>query len=198
MSTQNTIRFDSKKALSFLRSRQTINQALVGHLISTTITGNGTLVDATDAEGKVIMVDGQPLKKIIYNTKLNSSVAMENPRNKQILVDAMAAEKAGNFDEASDKFRDFLNAVQVSFSVWASSSRQFNQGQPVAGTVSMVTTPKGSLLKLDNVYAPQAQAAAATTVGSIDDLLSFGNDAAADTSGAGADDAAAILAGAKA
>jgi hypothetical protein len=199
VNTTQTILFTKDKVMSFIKSRQTINTGHVGQNIATHVTSQGNLVDVMKAGTEEPQVrDGQPLRKWIYNVKLNSAIAMSNTRNKQLLIDGVGLEAAGKAEEASEKYRDFLNAVQVSFNVWENSSRKFFNGQPIAGTVELVTTENGQLLKLKDVYAQEPKAAAATTVSSIDELLNFGssNTAGSTDSAAGADDAAKLLASA--
>jgi hypothetical protein len=195
MSSQTT--FDKLRFESFMKSRKTINDSHVGQLIQAKVVGNGNIVTVKGKDGKPVMgSDGQPLQKRIYNLNLNSAIAMANTRTREKALAANKAFAAGNKQEASDIFSDILNDLQVSFDVWANSSQNFMNGQIVQGVVEKVTTKKGSLLKLNSVSAVQAQQASATTVDSLEALLSFGETPTdGGTDGAGSEDAAKILAG---
>lgn len=118
------------------------------------IQGNGNTIPMVDKNGvQVVDQQGIPLMKTIYNTRVNSHVAMLNPRNKAILLEAMTAETAGNTELAHDKFNQYLNKIQVSFSVILNNGRKnpvFHNGDLVKGRVELVTTDNGQLLTLEN------------------------------------------------
>lgn len=170
-----TSRISSKdQALKILNSRKRIAAGNVGTLMQTVIVGNGTIVPVTDKDGnQVYGSDKQPLFKVIYNTKLNSAVAQANARNQAILKEALGLYAAGKADEAGEKINEYLNKVQVSFSIILPTGQAapFASKQVVQGQVAMVTTENGSLLTLENVSAVRAVEAQAVSIDSFEALL---------------------------
>jgi hypothetical protein len=170
-----TVRFPSiESALRVINSRQLLKAVMIGQLIETSIVGQGTTIGLVDKDNKPVMdALGRQLQKTIYNTKLNSEVAMANPRNREILTAAIAAYKAGDAAKGSEHINDFLNKVQVSFGVihQIDQPAPFTGGQFIAGKSELVTTEKGSTVVLNGVMAPKATTAARTNITSFDDLL---------------------------
>jgi hypothetical protein len=189
--------FNRSSFEGFMGARKVFNESQVGKLVQAVIVGNGNLITVKDIKGQPVIKDGQPLQKMIYNVDKNSSLALTNPRLREKAVKAIALEGESKFQEASDLYNEMLNDMQISFDVWANSSRRFSNGQVIQGILEKVTTEKGSLLKLTNVSAVQAEQATGAAVKSLDDLLSFGEEPAATGEPGTADNAAAILAGTK-
>lgn len=112
------------------------------------VTGNGNEMKAyVNDNGKVVPAS------FIYNVNAVSKIAMQTPAATEAFAKAVAAEKAGDQETAHDAFREFLNKATVSFN---SRSQQFVNGQLVQGILTLITTERGSLLKLENVSAMQA------------------------------------------
>lgn len=112
------------------------------------VTGNGNEMKAyVNDNGKVVPASW------IYNINRVSQVALSTPAAIESYSKAIAAENAGDHETAHDAFREFLNKVTISFN---SRTRQFVNGQLVQGVLTLITTERGSLLKLENVSAMQA------------------------------------------
>jgi hypothetical protein len=154
MAQTSSMKFTSKSVTGIMRKRTLVPETLVGKKVVLTIRGNGTTVDVKDKEGNYVqsvVQAGTVFQKVIFNTESNSGIAMASARNKQILQEALAAERLGNADEASDLFQDFLNAVQLSFSVPTTSSLigKLSDRIDISARVIKVTTENGSLLTID-------------------------------------------------
>ena len=139
---------------NIMNKRMAINKQMVGQYIIFTVRGNGNIIPVLKDGEPVpsITGDGTMLEKQIFNVVCNSGVAIANARNQQILRDAYAAEQAQDFDKAGELYNDYLNKVQVSFSV-LSSSRFFNaikDGDQVKGRVQLIKTDNGELLTIDS------------------------------------------------
>lgn len=138
---------------NIMNRRALVRTVQVGKKVILMVQGNGNVIDVKTKEGEAVgsIVDGTPLQKQIFNTKANSELAMKNPRNMQLLRDAIKAEKAGELDKADELFSQYLNAVQFSFSVLLPSpiASKLSANVEIAGQVQMVTTDNGSLITLD-------------------------------------------------
>lgn len=127
------------------------------------VTGNGNEMKAyVNENGKVVPASW------IYNVNAVSKVAMQTPAAQEAFAKAVAAEKAGDHETAHDAFREFLNKATVSFN---SRSQQFVNGQMVQGILTLITTERGSLLKLENVSAMQAITAPKETGFNLADFM---------------------------
>jgi hypothetical protein len=152
MNTQRNMTLQSVK--SIMNKRTLIPQEAVGKRVKLAIQGNGNTIDVKDKEGKMVASIVDPslvLQKTIFNTKANSGLAVSNERNRQILKDAVAAEKAKDFEKAHDLYNQYLNATQLSFGILLPSSiiAKLASGVEIAATVEQVTTDNGSLLTID-------------------------------------------------
>lgn len=170
-----TRRMDSKSVKNIMNRRSLITGTEKGKVILT-VQGNGNVIDVTDAAGEpvanVVAGDGTQLQKKIFNLKANSAIAMANPINKQLLKDAIAAEKAGESEKAHELFSQYLNKVQVSFGLLLPSKfeDELADGVEIAAKVQKVTTEKGSLLTIDTAtISIVAPAEAAMTSFSLPD-----------------------------
>ena len=113
------------------------------------VIGDGNYNPSTpQASGKVSPAS------FIYNISLVSEVALSGNKYQQ----AVAALKAAGDDVelVHDACNDILNAVRVSFNT---PKKSFTNGQLVKGMVAVITTEKGSLIKLENVTAMPAESA---------------------------------------
>lgn len=176
MSTQS-FQLDAKAVQNIIAKRRIIRMTDADSILKFEIQGNGNIIPVTDKSGAQVYSNTDsnlPLTKSIYNIKANSHVAMLNPRNREILKAAMTAETAGDKDEAHDLFNQYLNKIQVSFSVILNPGRntvQFYTGQQVQGRVQLVTTENGQLLTLESVVAVRIEEAAKTPTFSLTDLM---------------------------
>jgi hypothetical protein len=182
MSQSNPI--NGASVQNIMNRRALVRTVQVGKKVILMVQGNGNVIDVKTKEGEAVgsIVDGTPLQKQIFNTKANSELAMKNPRNMQLLRDAIKAEKAGEHDKADELFSQYLNAVQFSFSVLLPSpiASKLGANVEIAGQVQMVTTDNGSLITLDqSTISLQAPEELGKTTFSLDDVA--GEDAPVET-----------------
>lgn len=128
----------------------------VGKRVKFLVQGNGNTVDVRNKEGDFVTstipgYEGTVLQKKIFNLRANSAVAMSNTRNRQYLIDALKAEKAGDAEKANELFNEYLNSTQMSFGILLPSNiaDKLSAGVEIAATVTEVTTENGSLLTID-------------------------------------------------
>lgn len=156
MSTQ-TRTIDLASVKSIMTKRILVPSDAEGKLVKMFIQGNGNIVDVKNKEGELVTssVKGQEgvvLQKKIFNLRAASQLAMSNPRNRQFLIDGLAAEKAGDTAKAHELFNAYLNATQVSFGVILPSpiAEKLSTGVQVQAVIAKVTTENGSLLTIDS------------------------------------------------
>lgn len=117
-----------------------------------TVQGEGTTIDVTDKAGEFVLdQDGVVLQKTIFNVRANSELALKNPLNIALLRDAIKAEKLGKAQEAHDLYNQYLNKVQISFSVFTNSAvaTKITNGVEIEARVQLITTDNGQLLTID-------------------------------------------------
>lgn len=181
--TQRQMNMASVKGI--MNKRILIPASAEGKSFLFTIQGNGNVIDVKNKAGELvqsIVEEGTVLQKTIFNTRANSGHAMGLEINKQLLKDAVAAERAGDATKAHELFNKYLNAVQISLSVLHPSSllSQLSTNVDIKGKVQKITTDNGSLLTIDpssiSVVAPEI---AGTTNFSFDELEEAADDEAA-------------------
>lgn len=183
MSTQNSRMLLSKSSVhSIIKSRALLKTVQVGDTVRFHIQGNGVTIPVTDRTGAQVMAQGTniPLTKTIYGTKVNSQIAMMNTRNKKLLTDAIEAENLGSDEfEVTKAFNDYLNKIQVSFSVLHNPGRRvelFYNKQLVEGEVELVTTDNGQLLTFTNVRPVKTEKLGSTPEFTLEDLMGLSTD----------------------
>jgi hypothetical protein len=139
---------------NIFNSRANVTKGLVGKRVILTVQSPGTEIEVKNKEGENVMeagTDDTLLMKKIFNCKANSAVAIANDRNREILKSANELEKSGSIDKAHDGYNDYLNKVQLSFSVLSTQSifNKIQQGCEVAGQVQLISTENGEILTLD-------------------------------------------------
>jgi hypothetical protein len=152
MSTSRKMTSQSVK--SIMQNRILVPAQAEGKRVKLFVQGNGNVIDVKDSKGEFVPSAADPnvvLQKKIFNFRANSGVAMANERNRQMLKDAIAAEKAGDADKAHELFNSYLNAVQLSAGILLPSAvaEKLSSGVEIAATITKVTTEKGSLLTID-------------------------------------------------
>lgn len=145
---------NSQSVKGIMNKRTLIPASAVGKRVKVTIQGNGNVIDVKNKEGEFVPSIADPnlaLQKKIFNCKAVSATAMASDRNRQILKDAIAAEKAGDAEKASGLFNDYLNKVQLTFGVLLPNAKadKLTDGMEIAAVVEQITTENGSLLSLD-------------------------------------------------
>lgn len=157
-------KFTSRTVISIMNKRTLVPATMEGKKVRLTVRGNGVLIDVKTKDGELvqsIIEEGMVFQKVVFNTESNSGLAMSNPLNKALSAAAIAAERAGNVDEADKLFKDFLNGVQLSFSVPSTSSilAKLTDRVDISAKVIKITTENGSLLTIDptsiSVLAPE-------------------------------------------
>jgi hypothetical protein len=169
MSTR--INIDAARAIAIINSRTPLSRTHVGQQVLLTVQGAGTFQSATQQEAKT---PGQKayFDKYIHNLKANSTEAMSRPENKAIFAAAMKAEAAGNVDEASELFNEYLNNVQVSFNAIARPGvRKFEDGDMCTALVEEADTKSGNRAIVVNQVKYKAPTTVEKVKFSITDLL---------------------------
>jgi len=163
-----------------MTKRDSITASHVGKKVVFTVQGDGNVIDVTSKDGKPVLSsiagqEGTILQKRIFNLKANSGLAMTNPRNRQYMIDALKAEKAGQADKASELFNAYLNSCQLSFGVLLPSAivDQLSNGVDIAAKVIQVDTDNGSLLTIDpsTISVKQPEYLESGTSFNIDEFL---------------------------
>lgn len=168
---------DCKAAQKILGSRAmvTLKDAQLGKTVQFNIQGNGNTIPMLNKDGvHVVDSNGLPLYKTIYGVKANSQIAMMNPLNKDLFRQALAAETAGDMDEAHKLYNKYLNKVQVSFNIVLNHGRNnptFRDKQLVEGEIDLITTENGQLVSMKNVIAAQVDKLGKTPVFSLEELM---------------------------
>lgn len=137
-----------------MNKRSMVPASAVGKKGTFTIQSDGNVIDVKNTAGELVQSITEPgmvLRKRIFNVKANSGIAITNPRNLEILRAGMAAEKAGDAEEAHKQFNAYLNATQISFGILLPHrmERSLGNGVEIAARVQLITTEAGSLLTLD-------------------------------------------------
>lgn len=179
MSTQNTgsLQLTAQIVQNMISSRAIVRLSDVGQTKRFHIRGNGNIIAVTTRDGAQVMSSSnpnQPLVKKIFNIQANSHVAMLNERNRAILREAMQAESVGDMELAHSKFNEYLNRIQVSFSVILNArgdNAEFYNKQLVEGEIELVTTDNGQLLTISNARAVRVEKLAATPAFTLSDLM---------------------------
>lgn len=171
--TPGTRKVDSKLAISIINRRATLKVTDAGRLMQFIVQGGGQFLPKGHKWMTGDVERENQFDRTIYNLKANSAIAMQ--ANKGLFTEALKAESAGDTDKAHDLFNEYLNAIQISFSVIDNGngrSARFNNGsvvKAIVGTSVSALTNATSII-VDNVSEVVAEVAAKTTF-SIDDLM---------------------------
>lgn len=183
MSTTNSFQLTPTTVQNIIASRGIVKQqqAEIGDTVRFHIQGNGFIIPVTDKTGAQVLdrQTQQPLFKTIYGIKANSHIAMLNPLNRSILQEGMKAFSAGELEKAHTLFNQYLNKIQVSFSVILNHGRTnptFGDKQLVEGECQLVTTENGSLITMQNVRAVAVAKLAKTPEFSLSDLMGISDE----------------------
>jgi hypothetical protein len=172
----SSLKFTAIRVQQLIASRALLRNSQIGETVRFHIVGNGTLIPVKTKDGAQVMSanDGSPLYKTIYNVKANSQLAIQNDRNKEILKGAFETEQSGDDMAAHAAYNDYLNKIQVSFSVINNPGRvgvQFYDKQLVEGEVELITTERGQLLTITNVRPVAVEKLKAMPAFSLADLM---------------------------
>lgn len=168
----------TKESVSnILNKRKPVTVQHVGQTVTFRVEGAGTIVDVKNAAGEIVLskTTGMPLQKKIFNCKANSRVAMDNARTRQMFVDGVKAEMAGDVQAADEFYTAFLNSCQLSFNMLLPNAKasKLADGVEITAAVEQITTENGSLLTLDasTVAIKEALVITESTNFNIDDYL---------------------------
>lgn len=136
------------------RINATLEAATKQRTVLLTIKGNGNSIDVKNKAGELVAQaggDGVVLQKKIFNTNVNSAIAMKNPANVTLYKDACKAEKAGETDKAHDLFNQLANKLQVSFGLLLPSKFEFqlSDGVEISAKLQLITTDNGQIITID-------------------------------------------------
>lgn len=156
MSTVARRNMTSASVKAIMSKRSTIPAEAVGKRVKFFVQGDGNVIDVKDKLGNLVQstIPGQEgivLQKKIFNLRANSGLAMQNPRTRQYIIDALKEEKDGDPLKADELFNSYLNSTQMSFGVLLPSSvaERITSGVEIAASVIRVDTEAGSLLTID-------------------------------------------------
>lgn len=160
---------DSKAAIAIINKRSTLKVSDAGQLMQFIVQGNGQFLpkghkytaNGTDRENQ--------FDRTIYNLRANSAIAMA--ANKSLFTDALKAESAAETSKAHDLFNEYLNKIQISFSVIEPSTRKFTNGSVVRAIVeTAINAANEQAIVVNDVSEVRATTAAKTTF-SVEDLM---------------------------
>jgi hypothetical protein len=186
--------FNSFRTTYLSRGTVTEQEARDGKFMKTIVTGDGNEIDVTNKAGQLVSTATDKevvLRKRIFNVKLNSAVAIANPVNKATLAIAMEADKLGNSYDANRKFvgikdkvqaqkaadyyNQYLNDVQVSFSLLAGHKLydRLKSNSRIECDLELIETEDGKLITINSkgIALQGAEAAAKTTSTMLDDFF---------------------------
>jgi hypothetical protein len=158
MSTVNSRLLNKAGVRAIMNKRTTIPTTAVGRKVSLLVQGNGNVIDVTDKDGNPVHstikgFEGTILEKKIFNVRANSAMAMQNPRNRQYMIDALKAEAAGEDQKAHDLYNQYLNSCQLSFGIILGSNTgvvdQLANNVQIDAIVQQIDTENGSLITID-------------------------------------------------
>lgn len=163
---------DSKLAISIINKRTTLKQSDANQLMQFIIQGTPQFLP----KGHKYVSKGEDREnqydRTIYNLRANSAIAMV--ANKSLFTEALKAESAADAVKAHDLFNEYLNKIQISFSIienGTASVKRFANGDIVKGLVGTSVDKDGiTAIIVDNVTALAVTAAVKTTF-SVEDLM---------------------------
>lgn len=169
--TTNRRKLDSKAFLAILNSRKTIKVSHAGQQVLLSVQGEGQFLP----KGHKYSVAGEEREnefdRTIYNLKANSAISMQSAENRELLKKAMQAESAAEVDDADELFNEYLNAIQVSFSVIEPSPRKFASGDQVTAVIAEVETKAGNKQLVVNDVRYKAPTQVEATKFEVSDLM---------------------------
>lgn len=143
VSTNGRRLIDAAGALAIFNSRKTLTTKLIGEPVTLRVASDGQFLPQGFAYDGAAGATVNAFDRTIYNLKANSQLSALRKENKQLFMSAMKAESAGDRQLAHDLFNEWLNNVQISFSVIEPSSRVFHRGDYVVCEVAEVTSKSG-------------------------------------------------------
>lgn len=145
---------DSRMVDNFVSSWEDLNVNNVGEMIIFTIQGTPSLYDVKKSDGSTALSyrnDGSTFKKMIFNVKHKSMLALKSPFVLANADKGLAAETAGDKIGAHEHFNRFLRSVQISFSLPIEHRLAYalKEGDTILGKAELRVTKNGQLLSID-------------------------------------------------
>lgn len=170
---------DTKGFMAILNKRKTLKTTHVGAQVVLTVQGTGQFLPKGYKYPGPSGITENQFDRTIYNLLANSQLSMLRPENAEILKNAIKAESAGDMEAATELFNEYLNSIQVSFSVIEPSNRKFNSGDQVTAVVAEVANSAGvnQIVVNDVRYKAPVNVEATTFV--LADLLGIDDEPAA-------------------
>ena len=175
--TVSTEAMSFARFLQILNSRKTVKPEFIGQgpVKNFEIQGQGQFL----AKGHTYTVGGEErtneFNRTIYNLKVNNPYEMAKPELVALMKEAMDLETAGDKDAASELFREYLNKVQMSFSVIENergTTPRYHDKQDVICHFEMVDTKAGDKqIAVIKVTPQEAIAAGKAVKYDVSDLI---------------------------
>lgn len=162
---------DTKGFMAILNKRKTVKLTHVGNQVVLTVQGTGQFLPKGYKYQGPAGATENLFDRTIYNLQANSQLSMLRAENKAILTDAIKAESTGDMESATDLFNDYLNAIQISFSVIEPSNRKFASGDQVTAIVAEATNAAGERQLVVNDVRYKAPVSIEATTFALSDLL---------------------------
>lgn len=162
---------DTKGFMAILNKRKTLKTTHIGAQVVLTVQGTGQFLPKGYQYAGPTGARENMFDRTIYNLQANSQLSMLRPETKKILNEAIKAESAGDMETATDLFNEYLNAIQVSFSVIEPSNRKFNSGDMVTAVVADVLAASGERQLVVNDVRYKAPLNVEATAFELSDLL---------------------------
>jgi hypothetical protein len=165
---------DTALFMAILNKRITLKPANAGEQHTLTIQGNPQFLTAgyqyPDPSGTGMLEN--KFSRTIYNVRANSALKMADKANRALLSEAIKAESAGDMVTATELFNDYLNAVQLSFSVIERpGALKLSKGNQVIATVDVIDTKAGARAIVLNDVSLKPAIVAAPTKFDLSDLI---------------------------
>lgn len=156
-------RHDAKSAIATFNKRGTaITPSHIGQLVKAFIQGTPQYLakGANQSNGRTNQFD-----RMIYNLTLTDGVKAGSPESKKLFTEGMKAEAAGDVELAHEKFNEWLNNCQMTFSVIDNPTTvRFTRGQYVQGVIGSAVNQQGeNVIIIDHVTSVEAVVATKTS-----------------------------------
>lgn len=165
---------DNAGFFNILNKRTTLKLVHVGEQVTLSVQGTPQFLAKGFAYNGPRGASENQFDRYIVNVAANSALSMQRAENKAILLAAMKAESEGDMETATDLYNDFLNAIQMSFSVIVNpgrEARKFESGDKVKATVDLVDTASGDKQIVINDVRYKAPLSVEATKFTVTDLL---------------------------
>lgn len=159
--------------LNILNSRLTLKPEHIGQQVLLSVMGKGQFLPAGFQYAGPMGATENQFNRWIYNLKANSAYSLTRKENRELLKEALKLESAGDVAGATDLYNDYLNAVQISFSVIdrGTSPQKLAAGDMVTAIVAEVATKAGEKQIVVNDVRYKAPTQVVATKFAVTDLI---------------------------